>query len=133
MNQRKQQGFSLIELMIVIAIISILAMVAVPSYQRYTQRARFAEVVNAAQVFKTAVALALQQNAPVEELKNGEHGIPGSPAGTRNLASILVENGVITATGTELVEGKTFVLTPSEDGSTWSVGGTCLADGLCHA
>ena len=127
------EGFSLIELMIVIAIISILAMIAIPSYQHYTQRARFAEVINAAQVFKTAVSLALQQEAPLEELKNGSHGIPDSPKSTKNLAEIIVENGVITATGTELVDEKTFVLKPNADGSIWSVSGTCVSGGLCNA
>jgi len=120
-------------LMIVVAIIGILAMIAIPSYQTYTQRARFAEVISASDVFKTAVSLALQQGTSLAELANGVHGIPPEPKATKNLASIKVENGVITATGTELVGNASFILKPSSDGSTWSVSGTCIKAGLCNA
>ena len=133
MQSKKITGFSLIELMIVVAIIGILAMIAIPSYQTYTQRARFAEVISASDVFKTAVSLALQQGTSLAELANGVHGIPPEPKATKNLASIKVENGVITATGTELVGNASFILKPSSDGSTWSVSGTCIKAGLCNA
>ena len=126
-------GFSLIELMIVVSIIGILAMLAIPSYKNYTLRARFAEVIAASQVFKTAVALAIQEGVPLTELANGLHGIPAEPKGTKNLASIKVESGIITATGSGLVDNATYILKPSSDGSTWSIAGTCLKIGLCTA
>jgi type IV pilus assembly protein PilA len=53
---KKQQGFTLIELMIVVAIIGILAAIAIPAYQDYTCRAKMAEAVNAASPAKTAVS-----------------------------------------------------------------------------
>lgn len=133
MPNTSQAGFSLIELMIVVAIIGILAMVAVPSYQTYTQRARFAEVISAVDVFKTAVALALQEGILPAEVTTGTHGIPTEPKPTKNLASVKVENAIITAIGTELVNRATYILKPSNDGSTWSVSGTCLKIGLCNA
>jgi prepilin-type N-terminal cleavage/methylation domain-containing protein len=126
-------GFSLIELMIVISIVGILAVIALPSYQSYTQKARFAEVISSTQLFKTAVALALQQGIPMAELANGKHGLPAAPKSTKNVASIKIENGVITATGTELVDGTTYILKPTHDGSTWDVSGSCVKSGLCHA
>ena len=60
---KKQQGFTLIELMIVVAIIGILAAIAIPAYQDYTCRAKMSEAVNAVSAAKTAVAeYAISQN-----------------------------------------------------------------------
>ncbi len=132
MTKNTQSGFSLIELMIVVTIIGILAAVAIPSYQDYTQRARFAEVISAAQPFKTAIALALQHGTPASELSAGTHGIPVSPAPTINVESIKVENGIITATATAKAGSLTYVLKPNANGSTWTTDGTCLKAGLCE-
>ena len=129
----RSSGFSLIELMIVVAIIGILAMFAIPSYQTYTQRARFAEVISLADVYKTSVAIALQQGIAASELVTGAHGIPSEPKPTRNLAALKVENGVITATATDLAANATYILKPGTDGSTWVISGTCLKNGLCNA
>ena len=127
-----REGYSLLELMIVITIISILAMVAIPSYQIYIQRARFAEVITATEIFKTAVTLALQQNIPFAELSNGKNGIPKEMQTTKNLASIKVDNGTITAMGTALVNNATYILKPNAEGTNWILSGTCLKNGLCH-
>lgn len=133
MNLKKQAGFSLIELMIVVTILGILAALAIPSYQNYTQRARFAEVIAATAPFKTAVTLALHKGAPLNELNNGVHGIPASPAATKNLAHVTVEHGTITATSTESLSSVTYVLKPSAKGDTWAIEGTCLKDALCDS
>ncbi len=125
-------GFSLIELMIVIAIIGILSVIAIPSYQNYTKRARFAEVIAASAPYKTAVSLALQQGLPLTELNNGEHGIPASPTASKNLANLTVSNGIITATATEIADNASYILTPNANGSIWSVSGSCLESQLCE-
>jgi len=125
-------GFSLIELMIVITIIGILASIAIPSYQKYTQRARFSEVIIASDPYKIAVATAIQEGIAIAELKNGKHGIPNKIHATKNLASIEVSNGVITAMGTELVNNATYILKPDSEGSYFAISGTCLNNGYCH-
>jgi type IV pilus assembly protein PilA len=132
MKKTNQTGFSLIELMIVVAIIGILTMIAIPSYQSYTQRARFSEVVSATDPFKTAIALALQQGSALNELSNGTNGIPPEAVPTKNIESIIVKNGIITAKGTQMAGDATLILTPNTDGSLWTVEGTCVNLGLCN-
>jgi type IV pilus assembly protein PilA len=134
MQKKYPLGFSLIELMIVVTIVGILAVIAIPSYQNYTQRARFAEVMGAVAPFKIAISLALQQGSEPLQLKNGVQGIPVSVAETKNLASILVENGIITATATSLINNATLILRPNSDGSLWTIDShsTCQTAGLCN-
>ncbi|MGL4467874.1 MAG: prepilin-type N-terminal cleavage/methylation domain-containing protein, partial [Plesiomonas shigelloides] len=60
---KKQSGFTLIELMIVVAIVAILAAVALPAYQTYTKKAKFTEVVSAVGPFKTAIEICAQTTA----------------------------------------------------------------------
>jgi prepilin-type N-terminal cleavage/methylation domain-containing protein len=130
---QKHAGFTLIELMIVVSIIGILAMMAIPSYQGYVQRARFAEVIANTEIYKMAVSLALQTGSTLHDLTNGIDGIPPEPKATKNIASIKVINGIITATATEIIANNTYILKPSNDGSTWSMSGTCIKAGLCNA
>lgn len=117
--------------MIVIAIVGILSTMVLPSYQNYAYRARFAEVVAAAAPFKTAVSLAAQQGIPLKELNNGQQGIPPAPKPSKNLASLEVKNGIITATSTEIAGAATYILQPDDEGSHWQVSGTCLSKRLC--
>lgn len=131
MKTIKHGGFSLIELMIVVSIISILAMIATPSYQNYTRRARFAEVIATADVYKTAVALAIQEGSTLDEINDGQAGIPLPPKRSKNLETLKVLHGVITATGTAATANATYILKPSSDGSSFAIGGTCLKMGFC--
>ena len=137
MKKSNQQGFTLIELMIVIAIIGILAAVALPAYQTYTKRAKFAEVIAAVAPYKTAIDLGLQKAATgcvaLTNFDSGACGVPPSAGATGVVTSVVVTDGVITATGTATVDDSTYVLTPQ--GVTppiqWVESGTCTANGLC--
>lgn len=145
--QKAQKGFTLIELMIVVAIIGILAAIAVPAYQNYTLRARFTEVVNATAAVKTGIEICVQDGncfngagAPVNVAWLAFGLIPAQPVATNVLASVNIDAaGVITSTATnnQGLAGETYVLTPTADAQgkvTWVVGGTCrtrVAGAIC--
>lgn len=130
---KTSKGFTLIELMIVVTIIGILSAVGIPAYHQYIERARYSEVITATEPYKLAVSLALQEGYPLSELNAGQHGIPTftDQQNTENLSNISTQQGVITATGTSLVQNATYILTPVDQGSLWSISGTCQEAGLC--
>src|ERR1700710_825707 len=97
--KRIQPGFTLIELMIVVAIIGILAAVAIPAYSDYTVKAKVANALSAAGSLKTAVALCAQEKGDVTTCvtDNGTNntGIPAFTA-TKEVASAVVNaSGVV--------------------------------------
>jgi type IV pilus assembly protein PilA len=122
--KRVQQGFTLIELMIVVAIIGILAAVALPAYQDYTVRARVSEGLGLAAAMKQTVSENISNNGGVIPNPGACIGT-NPPAATANTASVACADtsGVITITGNAIkTQGVVLTLTPTSAAGaiTWS-------------
>ena len=147
---KKQTGFTLIELMIVVAIVAILAAVALPAYRTYTQRAKFSEVIAATGPAKTAIEVCVQGwdagNGMIAACATRGRAAVANGFNTAVVGGVTVDDDdlEITASGAEAVFGAnniTYILAVSlANPATISAGanivwrkdtGTCVDRGLC--
>lgn len=128
-------GFTLIELLIVISLVSILAMIALPTYQHYTRRAYYSELVQAAAPYQLGVGECYQELGSLEECGAGVNGIPAAINEPQGLvAAVDVAGGVITLVPSPLhglTEEDDYILTPVIVGErlVWKIGGGGVGKG----
>jgi len=138
MSPNKQSGFTLIELMIVTAIIGILVSVALPSYDLYRNRGRFSEAILAIGAYRSAILVQAHSDrfAALTDVDAGVNGIPQAQIQSASVHGIDVVDGLITVTwmadGTNLA-GTTYTIAAQGvvPPIIWVTGGTCVTAGYC--
>lgn len=138
MQKHFPKGFTIIELLITLAIIAIIVVIAIPSYMNYTKRAYYSKVVQAAAPYKLGVSECYHNTGALTKCDAGSNGVPTALTTPKDaVASIAVTNGIITVTPVAakgVTTTDTYVLTPTASNNilTWTASGGGVTAGYAR-
>lgn len=137
-EQPPQSGFTIMELMITVAIVGIIALFAIPSYTDYTRRAYYSEIVRMAGPHAVGVSECYHTLGTLTGCNSGSNGIPEAiDSAIGGVKSLEVHDGVIEVTPVKqhgLTESDTYVMTPkiTQNIVTWATSGGGVAKGYAR-